>query len=93
VPQFLEEFCRSNPSLNDTIIGAISATEPLLSPASKCVRAFGRYLNHITDEDLCRVRREILTTTAEDLESLLPTVRTMADKGAVCVVRGGRASE
>lgn len=88
LPQFLDEFCASGASLNDTIIGAISATEPLVSPFAECVRAFGRYLNDITYDDLCRVRQEILKTTVEDLKALAVTIQAVAENGAVCVVRG-----
>lgn len=83
---FIEQFCASDASLEDLIIGAVGKSEPLAGPGSICQLAFFRYLKGTTWEEICRLRREILHTTKEDLLALAQSLQEMADTGTTCRV-------
>lgn len=83
---YLEQALQGDMSLDDLIIGTVGRTSPLMAPAALCKLACLRKLKGVTHESLDKTRREILTTTAEDLKKLLPAVRTFLEDGAVCVV-------
>lgn len=84
--EYLEEFCNSGASLDDLIIGSVNSTDPLIGPGQHCQVACLRYLKGTSFEDLCRVRKEILTTTMEDFRGFVQILKTFAEEGAVCVV-------
>ncbi len=90
MPDYLEEMLSSGMPLDDIIIGTVGKTDPLLSPGATCRIACFRKLKGTTFESLCKTRKEILTTTAEDLQNLIPALRRFADEGAVCVVGGDK---
>jgi Zn-dependent M16 (insulinase) family peptidase len=46
------------------------------------------YLREVTYEDACRVRREMLSTTREDLRALSDVLAASYEGRAVCVVGG-----
>ena len=83
---YLEQALQGDMPLDDLIIGTVGRTSPLMAPAALCKLACLRKLKGVTHESLDKTRREILTTTAEDLKKLLPAVRTFLEDGAVCVV-------
>lgn len=85
---YLEEACRSEMALEDTIIGTVGKTDPLLAPGGLCRLACQRCLKGTTYEKLCKTRKEILTTTKGDLRKLASALRGLVDTGAVCVVGG-----
>ena len=85
---FLREFCAGDEDLTKFIIGTVGDSEPLLSPRTMGRVAASRYLNGVTYEDSCRLRREMLTATRQDLLDLCETIRGITDCGAVCVVGG-----
>lgn len=85
---FVEKFCASNASLEDLIIGTVGKTEPLAGPGSTCQLAFFRYLKGTTWEEQCRLRREILHTTKDDLRLLAQSLKEMAVTGTTCRVGG-----
>lgn len=88
---FLEGFCQSGSPLDSLIIGTVGQTEPLLSPGRACNLGLVRHLSGTTYADICKIRKEILTTTMEDFKKLIPVLRKMAQDGAVCVVGGKEA--
>lgn len=89
---FLEEFCASGASLDDLIIGSVNSTDPLMGPGQHCQVACLRYLKGTSFEDLCRVRKEILTTTMEDFRGYVKVLRKFTEEGATCVVGDKKAS-
>ncbi|RKJ41339.1 hypothetical protein D7X94_03355 [Acutalibacter sp. 1XD8-33] len=79
--------------LTGMIIGAVADSDPLLTPRLRGKTADMRHWRGITQEDLCRERREILSTKPEDLVRLAPEVERLAKEGAVCVLGSRRQIE
>lgn len=78
---FLTEFLAQDMPLNDIIIGTVAMIDPLLSPAGICDLECVRYLKGITGEDIARVRREVIQTTADDLRALGHTLKEYVEDG------------
>ncbi len=72
--------------LTGMIIGAAAESEPLLTARMKGKTADARYWRQITHDDLCRVRREMLSATPDDLTALADSVGELAAQGAICVL-------
>ena len=90
-PQFLEEFLLDNPPLDDIIIGTVNTTDPLLEPAAVCELEAVRYLKGTTSEMISKIRKEILTTTPDDLKKLLNILKAFSQNGCFCAVGGKKA--
>lgn len=84
----LEQLCKSDASLDSVIIGTVGKSEPLTAPAQACHQALVKHLKGLTYEDACRIHKQMVNTTKEDLLKLIPVLQNMADSGAVCVVGG-----
>ena len=82
------EFLRgmAGEDLTGTILGAIAASEPLLTPRMKGKVSDSLYWQGITQEDLCRQRQEMLSATAQDMVELAGPVEALAKEGSVCVL-------
>ena len=83
---FLTEFLAQDMPLDDIIIGTMAMIDPLLSPAGICDQECVRYLKGITFEDIARVRREVMQTTADDLRKLEDTLKAYVENGKYCAV-------
>ena len=68
------------------IIGAAAESDPLLTARMKGKTADARYWRQITHGDLCRVRREMLSTVPDDLAVLADPVEKLTAQGAVCIL-------
>ncbi len=85
---FLENLGETD--MTSFILGAIAESDPLLTPRMKGKTADARYWRGITQDALCRIRWEMLDTTAEKVTALAGSVRTAIDTGAVCVLGSQR---
>ena len=83
---FLADFAGQDIPLDDIIIGTVNTTDPLLDPAGVCDLQCVRYLKGTTPQDIARIRREILGTTAEDLRRQVELLRTFAQNGKFCAI-------
>lgn len=90
---FLENFLAQGAPLGDIIIGAVNTTDPLLDPAGICELECVRRLKGTTPETIARIRREILSTTAEELSELLPVLREITTQSKFCAVGSKAAVE
>lgn len=88
VADFLEEFASQGGALDDTIIGTVNTTEPLLEPTEVCDTECIRYLNGTTHEKIQQTRREILHTTYEDLLKFSKMLKKYAENGKFCAIEG-----
>lgn len=91
IPQYLRCCCREQKPLAQLIIGAVSDSEPLQSPAQAGRSAVGRMLRGITDEERITERRELLGTTHADLLTCCDLLETAMETASVCVVAGETA--
>ena len=87
--EFLRNFCREGRDLTGLIIGAVSDSEPLLTPRAQGLQADIYYWQGIDGALLARRRAELLAAGPQTLLTLADTLET-ALQGGVCVV-GGRA--
>jgi len=88
---FLDAFLAGGVPLDDIIIGTVNTTEPLVPPSAVCSLEASRFLRGTTFEDVAKLRREILTTSVDDLKKLSAYLRRFAEEGKFCAV-GDKAS-
>lgn len=86
--EFLRRMCDANENIEQMLIGAISRTEPLLTPNQEAANAGANYLCGVGYEDLCRIRRELLGTTCASLRPYADLIEKITDDASVCVVGG-----
>lgn len=84
--RFLREFAQSGNDLTDIIVGAVAKTEPVLLPRRQAKVADDRYLRGVSFEDLCALRRRMLSITAEDIVKFADDLDRFVDQAGVCVV-------
>jgi len=85
---FVRGFCAQNTDLTPMILGALASVDPLLNVKQKIGLAEGRFFKKTAYEDVCRVRKELIGTTNEDLLALTQALENVAEDNAVCVVAG-----
>lgn len=83
---FLRKQCEDRTALDQLIIGAVSDSEPLQGAGAKTQSLISRVLLGVTEEDIKRARRELLSATHEDLAKLCDLLSAMSAQGGVCVV-------
>ena len=84
--EFLEQFLSMGIPLEDRIIGTLNTADPLVGPAFRCELESIWHLKGLTGEWIAQIRRDILTTTPEDLRALAAVVKAGVDGGKFCVV-------
>ena len=72
--------------LTGMIIGAVSDSDPLLTPRMRGKAADTNYWRGVTYEDQCRQREEMLSAKKEDLESLADELDKLTAEASVCVL-------
>ena len=70
------------------IMGAFASADPLLNTQRQIATAETRYFTGTTYEDTCRIHKELVETTKEDLLALTQALEQIAKDNAVCVVAG-----
>ena len=80
-------------SIDKYIIGAVSDTEPYLTPSVEMSSAAELVLSGRTQDDLQRLRREMLRTTKPDLLRFADTLDSLAKSPAICIVGGAAQIE
>lgn len=85
---YIKEFCIDGNGLDKLIIGSISDSEPLLNTKRTIKIADANYFCGITFEDLCKTRREILSTTKDDLLKLCSMLDSICNDNAICIIGG-----
>ncbi len=72
--------------ISQLIIGAMAATEPLLSPSAAIRIEDMRYFRGITYETRQKTRQKILSMNADDLRAFADTVEEAMNKACICIV-------
>lgn len=85
IPEFLRELSEDEVDLTKFIIGAVGDSEPVLTPRTKGYIATTRYLRGLTYQRRVELRRELLSTGREALLHAAELVKTVNEKGAICV--------
>ncbi len=84
--QSLRESCEETEGLEDFIIGTISSMEGVMTSRRLGMLASAYWLRGITYEDRCAIRRQVLSTTKEDLLQQAELLEAMCRGGSTCVV-------
>lgn len=85
-PGFLAEFAARGESLDGFIIGAVSDSEPLLTPRSKGLSADTFYFRGLTHELRRAQRHELLEASSAGLDEIAGLLRAALENGGVCVL-------
>ena len=91
--QVVREFCAQGPELTRYILGAMADADPLLGSAGKIRLAELRHFKGTTQEDVRRIRAQLIGCTPEDLLRLCPALEEMAAQGSCCIVAGQQQLE
>ncbi len=92
LPDVLGQMLAEDMPLDDIIIGTVNTTDPLLDPAGMCELSCRRCLKGTSAQSIAQLRREILDTNAQELRSLIPTLRSFVENGVLCAVGNRSAS-
>ncbi|GAB4409862.1 MAG: insulinase family protein [Anaerolineae bacterium] len=88
---YLRDLSLSHEELTKAIIGAISAIDTYLLPDAKGYTSLQWYLAGDTEDDLQRLREEVLSTTADDFRRFADVLAALNGAGAVVVMGSNRA--
>ena len=83
---FLRNLADSGADLTEFIIGALGDSDPLLKPKLISSLAVTYHLSGTTYEDRAKRRRQILTTSKDDLYAVADILDKIIDSGCACVV-------
>lgn len=87
----LRAFCAGGEAPDRYIISTIGALEPLLTPRTEGAQAAAMYFSGRTQADRQKLRREVLHTTAAELEAFSRELDELCGRSAVCVIGGQEA--
>ena len=91
IAAFLDSFCAQELPLDDLIIGTVNTTEPLLDPAGVCTLECHKFLNRAKPDSVAKLRREILSTSRDDLRKMREILQRYAGSAKLCAV-GSKAA-
>ena len=83
---WLREFCGESAPIDNYVISAVAAADPLRSPSDRGFAADGLKLQGKTEADRVRLHREALAADKESLLALAPLLRAAAERGSICVI-------
>lgn len=83
---YLSGYDAEEREITKTIIGTISGMDTPLTPAMKGKRSLSAYLSNIPEQVLQKERDQVLNCTLEDIRQTAEVIRTIAEKGTVCVI-------
>lgn len=89
--EYIENFTADEREMRKFIIGAISSIDVPLGASDRSFRELSYYLANIDYETLKRERKQLLSTTQQDIRNLAPLIKKAMDKNNICVV-GSAAS-
>ncbi len=83
--QFVKDFNPSEREMTKYIIGAVAASDKPKSPSAKAAFSDGDYFDNVSNALREKVRREMLSTTSEDIRALAEPLKEILDKNMICV--------
>ena len=86
--KFLKEFKASEDEMTNYIIGTIGSIDYLTGPYYKGLIADNMYFSGTTQEDVQKLRDEVLSTTAEDIRNFANVLEVVIKQNLHCVVGG-----
>ncbi|MCI8566573.1 MAG: insulinase family protein [Lachnospiraceae bacterium] len=86
IPAYLRGFEADEREMTKYIIGTISEMDTPLNPSARGGRSLSAWLCHLTEEQLQKERRQVLTAQPEDIRALAPLMEAILREDSVCVV-------
>ena len=86
VVDYIKNFTADERDITKYIIGTFSSLDAPLTPQGKGRRSLGMLFSGVTEEDLQRERKEVLSVTEEDIRGLHRLVKSVLDGGNICVI-------
>ena len=86
--KFIENMDISDNELKNFIIGSMNSFDPLLSPVLKGEMNLSRYISHIDEKDIEKMKKEAINTDIDELKSFAPIIKEAMDKNYICVIGG-----
>lgn len=83
---FLARYDAEEREVTKTIIGTISGMDMPLTPNMKGRRSMTGYFSGVAIEELQKERDQVLNCSLEDIRSLAPVLRAVADSDNLCVI-------
>jgi len=83
---YVRNFNADSRDMTKYIIGAISKLDAPLTPSAEGIYSFGGYLIGLTDEDIQKVRDEVLSTNVETIRGLAPYIEAIATGEVICAI-------
>lgn len=83
---FLREFAQSGEDFTGFIIGAVANASPLMTPKAKARVGDEHYFSHVTWEERCERRKQLLSATAQDMLAIADMLEKTFDDGGICLV-------
>lgn len=84
---FLREFAEAGHPVDSYIIGAIAKTEPLLAPRDESIAAERNYLNNVSYQELCDIRKGMIGTTNEQLLKIAEELSVLEKAFTSCIIK------
>ena len=88
IPDYIEQFDADEREMTKYVIGTMSSVDAPLTPAGKGGRDMMAYLTGATEENMQKVRGDIIDCTREDIVALAPLIRNILASGNICVIGG-----
>lgn len=85
---FLRSFVEQTADFTGFIIGTVANGSPLMTPRTKAQVGDKLYFSKTTWEDRCRLRRQLLAATAQDLSNVADILEKTIQEGGICLVGG-----
>ena len=85
---FLKNFKASDKEMTNYIIGTIGSMDNLIGPYYKGIIGDNMYFSGTTQEDIQKLRDEVLATTAEDIRNFADLLKAVMKQNLHCVVGG-----
>lgn len=86
--KFIDDMNISEDELKNFIIGSMNSFDPLLSPVLKGEMNLSRYISHIDEKDIERMKKEAINTNIDELKSFSKVIKESMDKNYICVIGG-----
>lgn len=86
--EFLRGFCCAVQDPDRMILGALSASDPVLSTRAQLTLMESRYFKGISYEDVKHIRQDLLSTGKKELLNFCGTLENMKKEQNICVVAG-----
>ena len=83
---YVEQFDAGERDMTKYIIGTISEMDTPLTPAAEGTRSMSAWLTRTTEEDLQKIRDEVLDASPADIRALAGGIRELLAEGSFCAI-------